>query len=345
MTDEQYFNDLELISQEYQQRCFVLRKVGDYWRRAKERAAKGAIKTGFNSLDKLLNGGLYSGLYLIGGGTSVGKTAFMLQLADQIAAGGHDVLYLSLEMATDELLARSFSRLSYLANKPLKMIEAYLYKGFDRTDNEVEQIMSEVFDTYYSAIAPHMYIYEGSSSTSAADIVELVKMHQAAKDIAAAPMTTPVIILDYLQLVAPNPYINSNGEKVYPNLTDKQRLDRVTNELKVLSRDLETPIITVSSYARDKYDKSAELNSFKETGTLEYTADVAIGLQVKGTGVNSQSFDCEQQKEALNNGKDGALELCILKNRRGRKRVKCAITANYAYNIMIDRGIIEGGDQ
>lgn len=339
--DEKYYSNQDVISLEYQQRYFMLRKVGDYWKRAKERAAKGAIKTGFNSLDKLLNGGLYSGLYLIGGGTSVGKTAFMLQLADQIAAGGHDVLYLSLEMATDELLARSFSRLSYLANKPLKMIEAYLYKGFDRTDNEVEQIMSEVFDTYYSVIAPHMYIYEGSSSTSAADIVELVKMHQAAAPI---PMS-PVIILDYLQLVAPNPYINSNGEKVYPNLTDKQRLDRVTNELKVLSRDLETPIITVSSYARDKYDKSAELNSFKETGTLEYTADVAIGLQVKGTGINSQSFDCEQQKEALNNGKDGALELCILKNRRGRKRVKCALTANYAYNIMIDRGIIEGGDQ
>lgn len=337
MTDE--YDSREILCQEYQRRCFMLRKVNDYWKRAKERAAKGAIKTGFESLDTLLNGGLYSGLYLIGGGTSVGKTAFMLQLADQIAAGGHDVLYLSLEMSTDELLARSFSRLSYLIHKPLTMIEAYLYKGFKgRTDNEVEQIMSEVFDTYYEQIAPHMYIFEGSSSTSAADIVELVRIHQ---DTAAAQTAPPVIILDYLQLVAPNPYINADGEKVYPNLTDKQRLDRVANELKVLSRDLDTPIITVSSYARDKYDKDAGLNSFKETGTLEYTADVAIGLQVKGTGIDSQKFECEQQIEALNSGKDGALELSVLKNRRGRKRVKCALTANYAYNIMIDRGIVE----
>ena len=343
MTDEQYYSNQDIISLEYQQRCFVLRKVGDYWKRAKDRAAKGAIKTGFNSLDKLLSGGLYSGLYLIGGGTSVGKTAFMLQLADQIAAGGHDVLYLSLEMATDELLARSFSRLAYLANKPVTMIEAYLYKGIGgRTDNEVEQIMSEVFDVYYKHIAPHMYIYEGSSSTSAADIVELVHRHKAAAPI---QITAPVIILDYLQLVAPNPYINNNGEKVFPNLTDKQRLDRVANELKVLSRELETPIITVSSYARDKYDKEAELNSFKETGTLEYTADVAIGLQVKGTGIHSLNYECGQEKDKLNRGEDGALELCILKNRRGRKRVKCALTANYAYNIMIDRGIVEGENQ
>ena len=343
MTDEQYYSNQDIENLEYQQQYFMLRKVNDYWKRAKERAAKGAIKTGFNSLDKLLSGGLYSGLYLIGGGTSVGKTAFMLQLADQIAAGGHDVLYLSLEMATDELLARSFSRLAYLANKPVTMIEAYLYKGIGgRTDNEVEQIMSEVFDVYYEHIAPHMYIYEGSSSTSAADIVELVHRHKAAAPI---QITAPVIILDYLQLVAPNPYINSNGEKVYPNLTDKQRLDRVANELKVLSRELETPIITVSSYARDKYDKEAELNSFKETGTLEYTADVAIGLQVKGTGIHSLNYECGQEKDKLNRGEDGALELCILKNRRGRKRVKCALTANYAYNIMIDRGIVEGENQ
>ena len=341
MTDEQWYNDQELISQEYQQRCFVLRKVGDYWRRAKDRAAKGAIKTGFNSLDKILRGGLYSGLYLIGGGTSVGKTAFMLQLADQIAAGGNDVLYISLEMATDELLARSFSRLSYLANKPLQMIEAYLYKGIDgRSTNEVEQIMSEVFDTYYENIAPHMYIYEGDSSTSAADIVELVHMHQAAKDIAAAPMTTPVIILDYLQLVAPNPYINNNGEKVFPNLTDKQRLDNVVQQLKCLSRDLDTPVITISSYARDKYDKGAQLDAFKSSGNCEYSADVAIGLQIKGPG-DRDTHEFNEQSDKLNGGEDGIIEGCILKNRRGMKKRKCSFTTNYKYNIMIDRGVIE----
>ena len=109
MTDEQYYSNQDIISLEYQQRCFVLRKVGDYWKRAKDRAAKGAIKTGFNSLDKLLSGGLYSGLYLIGGGTSVGKTAVMLQIADQIAAGGHDVLYLSLEMGEVAVLFRNMT--------------------------------------------------------------------------------------------------------------------------------------------------------------------------------------------------------------------------------------------
>ena len=75
--------------------------------------AHDAIPTGWKSLDKALEGGLYEGLYVIPGTTGTGKTAFALQMAYQIAAQEKDVLYISLEMGEEEIYERHISRISY----------------------------------------------------------------------------------------------------------------------------------------------------------------------------------------------------------------------------------------
>ena len=60
------------------------------------------IPTGFSNLDKILEGGLYEGLYIVGAISSLGKTTLITQIADQIAEAGEDVLIFSLEMARSE---------------------------------------------------------------------------------------------------------------------------------------------------------------------------------------------------------------------------------------------------
>ena len=75
---------------------------------------KDVICTNFNDFDNALDGGLYSGLYFIGAISSLGKTTFCLQIADQIARQKQDVLIFSLEMARDELMAKSVSRLTFI---------------------------------------------------------------------------------------------------------------------------------------------------------------------------------------------------------------------------------------
>ena len=72
------------------------------------------ISTGFEILDDKLDGGLYPGLYVIGAISSLGKTTLVLQIADQIAKAGQDVLFFSLEMARNELMAKSISRQTYI---------------------------------------------------------------------------------------------------------------------------------------------------------------------------------------------------------------------------------------
>src|SRR5690606_222457 len=70
------------------------------------------ISTGFDNLDQSLGGGLYAGLYTLGAISSLGKTTLALQIADNIAANGYEVIFFSLEMALAEVLAKSFSRIS-----------------------------------------------------------------------------------------------------------------------------------------------------------------------------------------------------------------------------------------
>lgn len=79
-------------------------------------AQRPPLSTGFPTLDKALDGGFYDGLYVLGAVSSLGKTAFCMQMADALARQRRDVLVFSLEMTAFELMARSISRESFLSD-------------------------------------------------------------------------------------------------------------------------------------------------------------------------------------------------------------------------------------
>ena len=129
-----------------------------------------AIPTGFTGLDKLLEGGLYEGLYIIGAISSLGKTTFALQAADQIAATGQDVIIFSLEMARNELIAKSISRLTYKGYQAqgLPRGAAKTTRGITTgkryaaySDNEIALIGDAT--KAYAAIGRHIWIKEGAA--------------------------------------------------------------------------------------------------------------------------------------------------------------------------------------
>ena len=66
----------------------------------------GGIKSGYTNIDDL-----YTGLYVIGGSSAIGKTTFVHQMADQIAETGYPVLYITLEQSALELASKSLSRI------------------------------------------------------------------------------------------------------------------------------------------------------------------------------------------------------------------------------------------
>ena len=261
------------------------------------------IPTGFKKLDSVLDGGLYEGLYIVGAISSLGKTTIITQIADQIAQAGTDVLIFSLEMARAEIMAKSISRhtLQSVLATGGDIRNAKTARGIttgkryiDYSQTERDLINSSILE--YSKYAQNIYISEGVGDIGAEQIRETVKKHILFTG------KTPVVIIDYLQILAPY------SERA----TDKQNTDKAVMELKRISRDYKTPVIGISSFNRANYKEAVTMEAFKESGAIEYSSDILIGLQLKGAG--KKDFDANEAKR-----KDPReVELVILKNRNGR---------------------------
>lgn len=260
------------------------------------------IPTGFKTLDAVLDGGLYEGLYIVGAISSLGKTTLITQIADQIAQAGQDVLIFSLEMARAEIMAKSISRHTLQqvlsnggdirnAKTTRGITTGKRYEGYNKTEREL--INGAI--VAYSQYAGHIYISEGIGDIGAEQIRETVKQHTLFTG------NTPVVIIDYLQILAPY------SERA----TDKQNTDKAVMELKRISRDFKTPVIGISSFNRANYSVAVTMEAFKESGAIEYSSDVLIGLQLKGAG--KKDFDANEAKKKS----PREIELVILKNRNG----------------------------
>lgn len=279
-----------------------------------------AIPTGFSVLDSILDGGLYPGLYIIGAITSLGKTTFTLQICDQIAAAGHDVLFFSLEMARHELMAKSISRLTFdiarrrgSPRKQAKTTRGILAsKRWDNYSREELALMAAAIDEYKEKVSSRIWIYEGVGNIG----VEYVRA-EAEKHIAITGRL-PVVVIDYLQILAP----------VDMRASDKQNTDKNVLELKRLSRDKGIPVFGISSLNRDNYMNPINNAAFKESGAIEYSSDVLIGLQFSGMDYEEGESEknrekrirelIKEQKAKGNAGGAELMQLKILKNRNGK---------------------------
>ena len=267
------------------------------------------IGTGYKQLDKILDGGLYPGLYTIGAISSIGKTNFILQMSDQIAQAGHQVLYFSLEMSKAELIARSISRITYQTTNvkylPKSTREILKFSNYQNYNKEQIDHIDKAINIYKN-YASNININEGIGD------ITIGKIRQKIKDYIYFTGKAPVVFIDYLQLLALNP---DN------NFTDiRQIVDKSILELKRLSRDYETPIVVVSSFNRENYKKTANMGSFKESGAIEYSSDVLISLEYKKLDELKENQDIIDlaNKEYEENGQNyKSVRLKVIKNRCG----------------------------
>ena len=279
------------------------------------------IPTGFPMLDEVLDGGLYEGLYIVGAISSLGKTTLVTQIADQVASKGHDVLIFSLEMARSEVMAKSISRHTIMEvlrtggdTKNAKTVRGVTAgKRYEKYSNtEIELIENAV--QAYSGYAKHIYITEGVGDLGVQQIRETVEKHTRYTG------NTPLVIVDYLQILAP----------ANERATDKQNTDKAVMELKRISRDFKTPVIGISSFNRDNYNNAVSMQAFKESGAIEYSSDILIGLQLKGAG--NKDFDPTEAKK-----KDPReIELVILKNRNGQTGAKVPFEFYPMFNYFVE---------
>jgi replicative DNA helicase len=289
--------------------------------KAREKAKNPAIPTGFPSLDRRLDGGLYPGLYVLGAISSLGKTSFALQIADQVARNGNDVMIFSLEMSRDEIMAKSISRLTYTISRSKKgdgsmgkstrgILAGGLYKHY--SEEELE-IIADAIDQYKQDYGARIWVIEGIGDVGVAQIREDVERHIRFTG------RRPLVIVDYLQILHPSD----------PHDTDKRATDKNVLELKRMSRDLDIPVLGISALNRDNYLAPINMAAFKESGAIEYGTDALFGLQYVGMDYEEGEGDKQREKrirelrkendEKAAEGKGIRLEIKILKNRNGTK--------------------------
>lgn len=271
------------------------------------------IKTGFKNYDEL-SGGLFPGLYVIGAISSLGKTTFTHQMCDHIART-RPVLFFSLEQSKLELITKSIARLNAQQQHRLKgkdynsmgdcCTPAIHLRQHGINTGESKAALNE----YTETIARNMHIIEGNFNTTVDYIRAYTKQFIAAHPDSSAP----VVVVDYLQIMQ-----NTNGNTG----NNKDNVDRNVTELKRFSRDLNIAVIVISSFNRTNYMTPVSFESFKESGGIEYTADVVIGLQL--TVLDDDLFNKEGNikykrdkfKEAKQ-AKPREIQLCCIKNRNG----------------------------
>lgn len=278
--------------------------------------------TGFKNLDREING-VIPGLYVIGAISSLGKTTFITQVADQMASKGEHIIFFSLEQSRFELVAKSISRQTCILNPKEAKTSLEIMQNTEVSDLTLKAVEK------YQEIAYNSIIVEGNFNITVNSIRDYIDFYISTTGI------KPVVVLDYLQILRP----------INDRLTDKQQVDYNVTELKRISRDYDIPVFVICSFNRDNYTTTVDFTSFKESGAIEYSADVVIGLQLQ---VMEEIQEMKNPKiseirEKINNAKNEEprrVQLIGLKNRNGRSYFKCNYKYYPAYNFFEEADII-----
>ena len=249
-----------------------------------------SIKTGYDSLDKKLNG-LASGLYIFGGISSVGKTSFLLQMADQLCRNGEHCIFFTLEQGRAELVSKILARRINVLDSSRTVTALNIRQGLVTTD------LTKVFNEFVEDSASRLVVKEIGFDEGIEKIADVIIQYIEKNNV------RPIIFIDYLQIIP------SDKSDI------RQGLERNITYIKKLTRDLDIPIWGVSSMSRDNYKNALSMKSFKETGLLEYSADYVFGLEYETLTENGTISESELRQEIQNDPRN--LRLACLKNRSG----------------------------
>ncbi|MBQ1192757.1 MAG: replicative DNA helicase [Lachnospiraceae bacterium] len=211
------------------------------------------IPTGFVDLDYQTSGMQPSDLVLIAARPSMGKTAFVLNLAEYMAfKKDYTVAIFSLEMSKEQLVNRMFSLESRVSSQKL------------RTGNLEDDEWEKLIDSA-QVIGNSNLIIDDTPSISISELRSKCRKFKMEHNLS-------VVIIDYLQLM-------SAGDKA-PD-SRQQQISDISRSLKALARELSVPVLALSQLSRaveQRPDHRPMLSDLRESGAIEQDADVVMFL-------------------------------------------------------------------
>jgi replicative DNA helicase len=234
---------------------------------------RNVLPTGWVDLDDRLNGGLRPGhLVVIGARPAVGKSLVATELAANVAATGNGVLFASLEMSANEVVDR-------IAASRTKVALHALSSG--HADEEQLDKLSRLLTR---AAEWPLHIDDRAG-------VGISAIRGRARDLTRTPRGLGLVIVDYLQLIAP-------ADRRAPR---EQQVASISRGLKLMAKDLQVPVVALSQVNRGpsgRENKRPTMSDLRESGAIEADADEILLLH----------RDDEKTNE---------LEMHVAKNRHG----------------------------
>lgn len=247
--------------------------------------------SGFDNLDQFQF--FHPGLYVIGATPAAGKTTFCWQFLEQVARKGETCIYCSYEMSQLELFSKSLAR--------------EIFKRVPNTELTAADIRRGAWSVQLAAVRNDFAKSNFDLSILELQDESIDDLLTLLKPLCLDKAKAPVVCLDYLQIV--------------PNSRESAKLgiDDSVRKLKKFQRDTNTTFIVISSFNRVNYTQSVSFESFKESGNIEYTADVVWALQLYVLNhINPSNItDARKRIDDAKKQQPRQIQLKCLKNRQG----------------------------
>ncbi|WP_103019399.1 DnaB-like helicase C-terminal domain-containing protein [Salinibacter altiplanensis] len=256
------------------------------------------VKTGIGRLDEI-TGGLQPGLTILSGGPGVGKTTLALQIGADAASEGVPTLYVTFENSPSQLVLKGMGRVGGINPKDVRRGTVPM--------NETREAAEA-----WRKKARRLSFIEGRSDLSRGQI-----RGKARRWMNRFEADRCLVVVDYLQLYA----------KASEDLSDsdglRERVERMGQRLRELAMELRSPVLAIASQNRSaKYSDGgrASLDTLKESGDLEYGADVvAILTEPDDRQATDPASPVDLTVAKNRNGETGRVEL-IFRPDRGTMR-------------------------
>ncbi len=239
------------------------------------------VRTGFKTIDKFTGGFQTGSLNIIAARPAMGKTAFAINLATKIAKE-KNVVFISLEMTPEQLMARAISTES--------MVDSYKLKNGELTDVDYKIVKESVKE-----LKTRNLKFNTKYSLPFNDLIVSIKKENRIKKI-------DMIIIDYLQLIEPPKSSHANRQ---------EEVSKISRGLKNIALDLSIPIIALSQLSRKvegRENKRPLMSDLRESGAIEQDADQIIFLYRDDYYKPKNEPDAEDISQ---------VEIIISKNRHG----------------------------
>lgn len=262
------------------------------------------LPTGYHDFDEMTSGLQPDNLIILAARPAVGKTAFALNIAQNVGkATDANIAIFSLEMSAESLVNRMICaeggiNANHLRNGQLD----------DQEWNALTVAMGTLSGT-------NIFIDDTPG-------IKMSEIRAKCRRLAKEQGGLGLIVVDYLQLIE-----GSNKE------SRQQEVSEISRQLKKLAKELKVPIIALSQLSRgveQRQDKRPVLSDIRESGSIEQDADIVAFLYRDDYYERDSGDDDENNQEEPNDTDAGEVELIIEKNRAGsRGTVKLLFIKSY----------------